>query len=48
MFNVHLSEVAAVPLQYPIGVEELPEGDEYASTMFRMSSVLPESSTVSS
>ena len=44
MFNVHLSEVAAVPLQYPSGIEGLPEGDEYASMMFRMSSVLPESS----
>ena len=44
LFNVHLSEVAAMPLQYPSDASGLPQDDEYASLMFRMSSVLPESS----
>ncbi len=44
LFNVHLSEVPALPVQYPDQAELLPQNDEYASTMFRMSSVLPESS----
>ncbi len=44
VFNVHLSGAAARPLQYPDGEDVLPQGDEYALTMFRMSSVLPKSS----
>ena len=44
LFNVHLSEVAAMPVQYPDDGGALPQDDEYASQMFRMSSVLPESS----
>ena len=43
LFNVHLSEVNANPIQYPDSEERLPQ-DEYALTMFRMSSPLPESS----
>lgn len=44
LFNVHLSEANAVAVQYPDGEASLPQGDDYAWTMFRMSSVLPESS----
>ncbi len=43
LFNVHLSEMAAMPVSYPDGEEILPQ-DDYARTMFRISSVLPESS----
>ncbi len=43
LFNVHLSEVAAMPVQYPDQEGLLPQ-DDYALTMFRISSVLPESS----
>lgn len=43
LFNVHLSEVQANPIQYPDSEEFLPQ-DDYARTMFRMSSPLPESS----
>ncbi len=43
LFNVHLSAIAANPIQYPDNVEFLPQ-DEYAQSMFRMSSVLPEAS----
>ncbi len=41
LFNVHLSDVAAVPIQYPDREDGLP--DEFARSLFRMSSVLPES-----
>ncbi len=44
IFNVHLSEVSSNPIQYPDRADDLPRGDEYSSRMFRMSSVLPESS----
>ena len=44
LFNIHLSDVAATPVQYPDRMELLPQDDEYASLMFRMSSSLPESS----
>lgn len=44
MFNVHLSQVNASPIQYPNEPGALPQGDEYAALMFRMSSALPESS----
>ncbi len=43
LFNVHLSDSTAMPIQYPDGEERLPQ-DDYALTMFRMSSLLPESS----
>ena len=43
LFNVHLSEIAATPVQYPDQEELLPQ-DDYAQTMFRISSALPESS----
>lgn len=43
LFNVHLSAIAAHPIQYPDNVEVLPQ-DDYAQGMFRMSSVLPEAS----
>ena len=42
MFNVHLSEVATMPIQFPDTEDGLP--DELAVRLFRMSSVLPESS----
>ncbi len=44
LFNVHLSEVAATPVQYPDSEDVLPQDDDYALTMFRISSPLPESS----
>ena len=40
VFNVHLSEVAAMPIQFPDSEEGLP--DELAVRLFRMSSLLPE------
>ena len=40
MLNVHLSEVSAMPVQFPEGEEGLP--DALAVTLYRMSSVLPE------
>ena len=42
LFNVHLSETAATPIQYPDGEDGLP--DDLAKRLFRMSSVLPEPS----
>ena len=39
MFNCHLSEASATPIQYPDSESSLP--DSYARQMFRMSSVLP-------
>ena len=41
LFNVHLSEVAAMPIQYPDNENGLP--DQFARSLFRMSSVLPDS-----
>ena len=40
MLNVHLSEVSAMPVQFPESDEGLP--DALAVTLFQMSSVLPE------
>ena len=40
-FNAHLSEVAAMPVQYPDREDGLP--DDLAKRLFRMSSVFPES-----
>ena len=42
VFNVHLSEIATMPVQFPDTEDGLP--DELAVRLFRMSSVLPESS----
>lgn len=39
-YNIHLSDVSASPVQYPTDEEQLP--DEYASLLFRMSSVFPD------
>ena len=44
IFNVHLSGVAAMAVQYPDREDSLPKDDEYAAQMFRISSILPESS----
>lgn len=44
LFNCHLSEVSATPLQYPDSEMPLPSNDEFAVPLFRMSSLLPESS----
>ena len=41
LYNAHLSEVSASPVQYPTDGDPLP-GDEYATRMFRMSSVFPD------
>ena len=41
LYNAHLSEISASPIQYPTQDDTLP-GDEYASRMFRMSSVFPD------
>lgn len=42
VFNVHLSEMATMPIQFPDSEEGLP--DELAERLFRMSSILPEAS----
>ena len=42
VFNVHLSEVATMPIQFPDTEEGLP--DELAVRLFRMSSIVPEGS----
>ena len=42
MFNVHLSDVATMPIQFPDNEEGLP--DELAVRLFHMSSILPEAS----
>lgn len=39
LYNVHLSDVSAAPVQYPVEEDQLP--DEYARLLFRMSSLLP-------
>ncbi len=41
IYNAHLSEMAAMPVQYPSEESEVPP-DEYAAQMFRMSSVFPD------
>ena len=41
VYNAHLSEMSAVPVQYPADEDDLPP-DEYAARMFRMSSEFPE------
>ena len=40
MYNVHLSEMSAMPVQYPSEESAVPP-DEYAARMLRMSSVFP-------
>jgi hypothetical protein len=41
LFNVHLSESEATPVELPSSRAELPGDDEYAETLFQMSSRLP-------
>lgn len=41
IYNAHLSEMSAMPVQYPSEESEAPP-DEYAAQMFRMSSVFPD------
>ena len=41
VYNAHLSEMSAMPVQYPSDESEVPP-DEYAAQMFRMSSVFPD------
>ena len=41
IYNAHLSEMSAMPVQYPTQESEAPP-DEYAARMFRMSSVFPD------
>ena len=41
VYNAHLSEMSAMPVQYPSDEGEAPP-DEYARRMFRMSSVFPD------
>lgn len=41
LFNVHLSEAEATPVELPSSRAELPTEDEYAETLFQMSSRLP-------
>ena len=41
LYNAHLSEMNAMPVQYPADESGLPP-DEYAARMFRMSSVFPD------
>ena len=40
LYNAHLSEMSAMPVQYPADENGLPP-DEYAARMFRMSSAFP-------
>ena len=42
LFNIHLSELPAMPVQYPDSADGLP--NDQAKLLFRMSSVLPEPS----
>lgn len=41
LFNVHLSESEAPPVELPSGGAELPTDDDYAETLYQMSSRLP-------
>ena len=41
IYNAHLSEMSAMPVQYPSQESNIPP-DEYAARMFRMSSVFPD------
>ena len=41
IYNAHLSEMSASPVQYPSDESQVP-ADEYAAQMFRMSSVFPD------
>lgn len=41
IYNAHLSEMSATPVQYPSEENNVPP-DEYATRMFRMSSVFPD------
>ena len=41
LYNAHISEMSAMPVQYPAEEGGLPQ-DEYAARLFRMSSVFPD------
>ena len=41
VYNAHLSEMSAMPVQYPAQESDVPP-DEYAGRLFRMSSVFPD------
>ena len=41
IYNAHLSEMSAMPVQYPSQESDVPP-DEYATRMFRMSSIFPD------
>ncbi|WP_022835498.1 vWA domain-containing protein [Salisaeta longa] len=41
LFNIHLSESEAPAVEFPSDRAELPHDDEYAETLFQMSSLLP-------
>ncbi len=41
LYNAHLSEISAMPVQYPAQESDLPP-DEYAAQMFRMTSAFPD------
>lgn len=43
LFNVHITNLKASPVLYPVSESELPN-DQYARQLFRMSSVIPETS----
>ena len=41
LFNIHLSESEAPAVAFPSSRDELPRDDDYAETLFQMSSILP-------
>lgn len=43
LFNVHITHHKIAPMMYPVSESDLPN-DQYAKQLFRMSSVIPESS----
>lgn len=43
LFNVHITNLKASPVMYPVSESELPN-DQYARQLFRMSSIIPETS----
>ncbi len=43
LFNVHIADIKASPVQYPVSESDLPN-DQYARQLFRMSSMIPETS----
>ena len=47
LFNVHISDSKASQVLYPASESDLPPGDRYAAQLFKMSSVIPETSRAS-